>query len=121
MSERQSSPEDGINIFEDPSGYFKPEPKPSFAQHTLRSGNQLNLRLVGHNPLWVWILASGSMCQFHSDADIDRVTIYGMQGVPSQTIWKTIPHDMFPDGPFLNSEQVLDYHLWSVRLGMRAK
>jgi hypothetical protein len=114
MSDRQSSPEDGFNMFEEPSDYFKPEPQPSFAQHTLRSGDQLQLRLVGHNPLWVGNLALRIMSQLHQHADIYRVTICGMQGAPLQTTWKTILHDMFPDEPFLNSEQALAYHLWSV-------
>ena len=43
-----------INIFEEPDGYLPPEKPPTFIEHTLLSGEVIKLRLVGHNPLWVW-------------------------------------------------------------------
>ncbi|KAJ4351635.1 Protein N-terminal and lysine N-methyltransferase efm7 [Didymosphaeria variabile] len=46
-------PEDvGIDLFQDPEGFYEPEKEATFASHTLKSGKELNIRLVGHNPLW---------------------------------------------------------------------
>jgi len=41
------------DLFQEPDDFFKPAPEPTFATHTLLSGKELKLRLVGHNPLWV--------------------------------------------------------------------
>ena len=41
------------DLFQEPKGYFQDEKPPTFAEHTLLSGEVLRLRLVGHNPLWV--------------------------------------------------------------------
>ena len=41
------------SLFQEPEGYFQSEKPPSFAEHTLLSGDKLRLRLVGHSPLWV--------------------------------------------------------------------
>jgi len=40
-------------MFQEPAGYFEEEKQPTFVQHELADGTVLNLRLVGHNPLWV--------------------------------------------------------------------
>lgn len=50
-----SDSDDGIStdLFQEPENFFKPAPEPTFATHTLLSGKELKLRLVGHNPLWV--------------------------------------------------------------------
>ena len=51
-----SSDEDEIlstALFQEPNDYFQPEKPCTYAQYTLRSGQTLHLRLVGHNPLWV--------------------------------------------------------------------
>lgn len=55
MPESVSSDEGdgGLNIFQDPEGFYKPEKQPTFVQHRMLDGRELNLRLVGHNPLWV--------------------------------------------------------------------
>ena len=45
--------DDTIDLFQEPAEYYKPQPDATFASHTLLSGGQLTLRLVGHNPLWV--------------------------------------------------------------------
>ncbi|OAG08587.1 uncharacterized protein CC84DRAFT_1162506 [Paraphaeosphaeria sporulosa] len=42
----------GIDLFQEPEGFYQPEKEPTFASHTLLSGKELNIRLVGHNPLW---------------------------------------------------------------------
>jgi hypothetical protein len=45
--------EDGIDLFQEPAGYYEPEKQATFASHRLLSGQELTVRLVGHNPLWV--------------------------------------------------------------------
>lgn len=47
-----SDNEEAIDLFTEPSDYYPPSPKPTTQTHTLLSGQILNLRLVGHNPLW---------------------------------------------------------------------
>ncbi|KAF2140616.1 uncharacterized protein K452DRAFT_309742 [Aplosporella prunicola CBS 121167] len=52
-----SDDEGGLDLFREPDGYFEPEKPPTFASHRLVSGEELRVRLVGHNPLWghhVW-------------------------------------------------------------------
>ncbi|MCJ1393773.1 nicotinamide n-methyltransferase [Xylographa bjoerkii] len=46
-------------LFQEPDGYFEPEKPPSFAEHTLLSGEKIHMRLVGHNPLWGHLLWNG--------------------------------------------------------------
>ena len=41
-------------MFQEPIGYLKPDQPAKFVQHALHSGQILRLRLVGHNPLWVY-------------------------------------------------------------------
>jgi nicotinamide N-methyltransferase len=43
----------GIDLFQEPEGFYEPEKQPTFATHKLLSGKDLSIRLVGHNPLWV--------------------------------------------------------------------
>lgn len=42
-----------LGLFADPEGYYEPEKQPTFATHRMNNGQELTLRLVGHNPLWV--------------------------------------------------------------------
>lgn len=42
------------DIFQEPPGYFPPPLSHTFTSYTLTSGQVLKLRLVGHNPLWVY-------------------------------------------------------------------
>jgi len=48
-----SDDEETFDMFQEPAGYFQEEKKPTFVQHQLSDGTKLDLRLVGHNPLWV--------------------------------------------------------------------
>lgn len=48
-----SDDEETFDMFKEPAGYFEDEKQPTFVQHQLVDGTELNLRLVGHNPLWV--------------------------------------------------------------------
>lgn len=41
------------DMFKDPVGYFPPESSATYVQYTLICGQTIELRLVGHNPLWV--------------------------------------------------------------------
>ena len=44
---------DMFGLFEEPKEYYKPVPEPTFSNHTLKSLDVIELRLVGNNPLWV--------------------------------------------------------------------
>ncbi|KAF2663185.1 hypothetical protein BT63DRAFT_128691 [Microthyrium microscopicum] len=44
------------DLFQDPEGFYQGEKPFSFQTHTLKTGVELKLRLVGHNPLWGHIL-----------------------------------------------------------------
>lgn len=54
--ESDTESDSGINLFEDPEGFYKPDPLPTTARHTLGTGEVLTLNLVGHNPLWGHLL-----------------------------------------------------------------
>ncbi|KAF2199564.1 hypothetical protein GQ43DRAFT_398488 [Delitschia confertaspora ATCC 74209] len=43
---------DDLNLFEEPVDFYEPEKQPTFASHQTRSGKEIRVRLVGHNPLW---------------------------------------------------------------------
>ena len=45
--------EDTADLFREPDDWKPVEKKPTFTDYILQSGEKLNLRLVGHNPLWV--------------------------------------------------------------------
>lgn len=41
------------DMFADPEGYYPPEKEPTFAEHRMRSGHTVRVRLVGSHPLYV--------------------------------------------------------------------
>jgi len=45
--------EEGLDLFQEPADFYEPEKQATFATHLLQSGRALQVRLVGHNPLWV--------------------------------------------------------------------
>jgi hypothetical protein len=45
--------EEGLGLFQEPADFYEPEKQATFASHQLLSGQDLTVRLVGHNPLWV--------------------------------------------------------------------
>lgn len=45
--------DEGIDLFQEPTGFYEPEKQATYASHQLLSGKELTVRLVGHNPLWV--------------------------------------------------------------------
>lgn len=84
----------GGDLFQEPEGYFKPEEEPTFVKHQMLNGNELQLRLVGHNPLWV---GRHSTCShvfpffarvFSSDDNTSRDTCSGTLEELLQTTWK---------------------------------
>jgi len=49
-----SGDDDGtVSLFNEPEGYYQREKSPTIIKHHMLSGQELTLRLVGHNPLWV--------------------------------------------------------------------
>lgn len=82
-----SDSEGELGIFEEPEGFYEAEKEPSFVDYTLQSGLKLNLRLVGHNPLWVSFLAPDSpdsfqvFCCWHPRSRHRRV-LNGFVGTP---------------------------------------
>lgn len=56
MSDSHSDSEGELGIFAEPEGYYQPEKEPTFAKHEMQDGRELNLRMVGHNPLWGHLL-----------------------------------------------------------------
>ncbi|OAK95544.1 hypothetical protein IQ06DRAFT_60653 [Phaeosphaeriaceae sp. SRC1lsM3a] len=44
--------DEGIDLFQEPTGFYEPEKQATYASHQLLSGKELTVRLVGHNPLW---------------------------------------------------------------------
>jgi len=44
--------EEGLDLFQEPADFYEPEKQATFATHLLQSGRALQVRLVGHNPLW---------------------------------------------------------------------
>lgn len=48
-----SDSDEALDLFQEPDGFYKPEPEPTQVVHRMLDGRDLSLRLVGHNPLWV--------------------------------------------------------------------
>jgi nicotinamide N-methyltransferase len=41
------------DLFQEPEGFYPPEKEPTFAEHTMLSGQVVRVRLVGSHPLYV--------------------------------------------------------------------
>jgi hypothetical protein len=50
----------GLDMFQEPDGFYEPEKEPTYTEHTLLSGETLRIRLVGFNPLWVSVVCPTS-------------------------------------------------------------
>lgn len=48
-------------IFQEPPDYYPPPKPATFESRLLQTGETLRLRLVGHNPLWVWWTLNSSI------------------------------------------------------------
>ena len=56
MADDEDTEESGdLSLFKEPEGYYEPERQHTIATHTTLTGQTIDLRLVGHNPLWVCI------------------------------------------------------------------
>lgn len=53
------SEEETIDLFQEPTDWKPIEKEPTYEEYTLHSGVRLQLRLVGHNPLWVRFTSIG--------------------------------------------------------------
>jgi hypothetical protein len=42
-----------FTLFQEPEDFYPPEKPHTYSHHKLLSGEELQVRLVGHNPLWV--------------------------------------------------------------------
>lgn len=45
--------DNGLDLFKEPEGYYKPEKQPTLVQHRTVSDQLLTLHLLGSSPLWV--------------------------------------------------------------------
>lgn len=54
-SESRDSDQDSdvADLFQEPDGFYQPDKPATFTKHTLKDGQIISLRLVGHSPLWV--------------------------------------------------------------------
>ncbi|PWY87503.1 nicotinamide N-methyltransferase Nnt1 [Aspergillus heteromorphus CBS 117.55] len=52
-------------MFEDPDGFYEPEPEPSFADHHMLSGQTVRVRLVGSHPLYGNLLWNAGRTSSH--------------------------------------------------------
>lgn len=75
MSSGDESPID-TSLFQEPEGYYEPDKPHTHVEHTLRTGEVLKLRLVGHNPLWVKAATLPSSSP--ASLNVTRDTCYGM-------------------------------------------
>ena len=74
-------------LFHEPDGYYEPEKPPTYAEHTLLSGEVLKLRLVGHDPLWVKITRQGKPPR-RARLNGSRDTCCGMRDGSCRGIWR---------------------------------
>ncbi|KAF2774227.1 nicotinamide N-methyltransferas-like protein Nnt1 [Teratosphaeria nubilosa] len=54
-----SDDDEAGGLFTEPDGFYQAEKEPSFVSHKTCTGQELTLRLVGHNPLWGHLLWQG--------------------------------------------------------------
>ncbi|WPH02333.1 nicotinamide N-methyltransferase-like protein Nnt1 [Acrodontium crateriforme] len=56
MSNSSDDEDETGGLFQEPEGFYEPEKEPTFVHHRMINGDQLTMRLVGHNPLWGHLL-----------------------------------------------------------------
>ncbi|KIV83341.1 hypothetical protein PV11_05374 [Exophiala sideris] len=47
---------ESLGLFQEPADFYQPEKQATFTTYTLKNGQTLKLRLVGHSPLWGHLL-----------------------------------------------------------------
>ena len=72
-NEERSDEEEPLNLFKEPEDYYEPEKQHTFATYTTLNGQALNLRLVGHNPLWVGTFAFARLLHCKRDRHLREV------------------------------------------------
>lgn len=79
----------GGDLFAEPSDFYQPEKPPTFVEFSLNTSQTINLRLVGHNPLWghhLWnsgrVLAQYFQEHPHFVADKDVLELGAGAGLP---------------------------------------
>lgn len=80
-------------MFQDPPGYFPPEPAATYAEYTLSSGQIIQLRLVGHNPLWV------SIFEIHSSSISRNCLILASRSLGTSPLERQQSHIKIPTTP----------------------
>jgi EEF1A N-terminal glycine/lysine methyltransferase len=53
MASSGGSDDEPFDLFNEPADYYPPEKPHKFVEYTLKNGQTLSLRLLGHSPLWV--------------------------------------------------------------------
>lgn len=89
--EDRSDEEETLNLFKEPDDYYQPEKQHTYVNYTTLNGQTLNLRLVGHNPLWGHHLWNGAKAvsnylEKHASTLINDKTVLELgagAGVPS--------------------------------------
>ena len=79
------------SLFEEPGDFYPKAKEPTFAEHTLSSGESLQVRLLGHSPLWGHVLwnaarVASDYLEDHADSLIrgkDVLELGAGAGVPS--------------------------------------
>ena len=88
MSTDDEDFENDASLFKEPEDFYQREMPPTFVDYTLGDGRRLNLRLVGHNPLWV--RSPNTVSRIHGRLTCSRVTCYGMRDVLPLNTWKSM-------------------------------
>ncbi|KAI4285510.1 MAG: hypothetical protein L6R38_000607 [Xanthoria sp. 2 TBL-2021] len=120
MSSDEEDVLDGIRniIFEEPSDYYPPPKPATFESKTLQTGEALQLRLVGYNPLWGHHLWNGAQVVTDYLYDHARDLVHGRTvlelgagaGLPSiaAAIWgaKQVVVTDYPDEDLVENLQI---------------
>jgi EEF1A N-terminal glycine/lysine methyltransferase len=49
----EDSSDEALDLFQEPADFYEAEKPPTSVEYRLKDGQLLNLRLIGHSPLWV--------------------------------------------------------------------
>lgn len=44
---------DNVDLFQEPAGFYQDDKEPTSTTFALKDGRNIQLRLIGHSPLWV--------------------------------------------------------------------
>ncbi|KAH4122884.1 protein N-terminal and lysine N-methyltransferase EFM7 [Parastagonospora nodorum] len=107
--------EESIDLFQEPADFYEPEKQASFASHQLLSGQELTVRLVGHNPLWghhLWNAGrtTSTYLEQHAATLVEGKTVLELgagAGLPSLVCalngaWRVVVTD-YPDAELIDN------------------